>query len=60
MRQFLEMEADLGSDNEDNERLKVIDRGDAEENEEGQDRDLDGFVVHGDDEEIGAPEDGVF
>jgi len=55
MRQFFEEEAELGSDNEDNDDVrKNIDRlGDDEENEEGQDDDLDGFVVHpGDEEEI--------
>ena len=36
MRQFLEMEAELGSENEDHdERIKDIDADDAEENEEG-------------------------
>lgn len=53
MRQFLEMEADLGSDNEENDNaVKRINKNDAEENEEGLDKDLQGFVVqeqeHGD------------
>jgi hypothetical protein len=34
MRKFLEMEAELGSENDD-EAVKAIDRDDAEENEEG-------------------------
>jgi hypothetical protein len=55
MRKFLEMEAELGSENDD-EAVKAIDRDDAEENEEGHDGDLKGFVVHeeerGDEEEM--------
>ncbi len=53
---FLDEEAELGSDNEENDDVrKNIDReGDDEENEEGLDDDLGGFVVHGhDDDEIG-------
>ena len=56
MSRFLEEEAELGSDNEENDDVrKNIDRvGDDEENENGLDDDLDGFVVRaGDDEEIG-------
>ena len=56
MRKFLEEEAELGSDNEDNDDVrKMIDKnGDEEEDEEGLDDDLNGFVVHpGDEEEIG-------
>jgi len=52
MRKYLEMEAELGSDNEDNDDVaKVINRdGDDEENEEGHDEDLKDFVVYeGDD-----------
>ena len=46
MRQFLEVEADLGSDNEENDgNIKKINKNDAEENEEGLDKDLEGFVV---------------
>lgn len=42
----MEVEADLGSDNEDNDGVvKRINRNDAEENEEGLDKDLEGFVV---------------
>jgi hypothetical protein len=55
MRKYLEMEAELGSDNEDNDDVaKFINRdGDEEENEDGQDEDLKDFVVYeGDDQEI--------
>jgi len=42
---FMDLEADLGSDNEENDdRVKKINREDAEENENGLDDDLDGFV----------------
>lgn len=41
MRQFLEVEAELGSDNEMNDgAIKNINKDDAEENEDGQDADL--------------------
>ena len=57
MRKYLEMEAELGSDNEENDDVaaKHINReGDEEEDEEGQDEDLKDFVVYeGDDQEIG-------
>ena len=57
MRKYLEMEAELGSDNEENDdgAAKHINReGDEEEDEEGQDEDLKDFVVYeGDDQEIG-------
>jgi hypothetical protein len=56
LRRFLDEEAELGSDNEENDDVrKNIDReGDEEENEEGLDDDLGGFVVHGgDDDEVG-------
>ena len=54
MKRFYEEEAELGSDDEDNDDIvKNIDRGHEEENEEGLDDDLDGFVVRGDNEEIG-------
>jgi hypothetical protein len=53
MRKYLEMEAELGSDNEENDDVaaKHINReGDEEEDEEGQDEDLKDFVVYeGDD-----------
>lgn len=55
MRKYLEMEAELGSDNEENDdAARAINRdGDAEENEEGLDEDLKDFVVYaGDDQEI--------
>lgn len=42
---FMDLEADLGSDNEDNDDvIKKIDRNDLEENENDLDDDLDGFV----------------
>ena len=42
---FMDLEADLGSDNEDNDDVvKRIDRNDAEENENDLDDSLDGFV----------------
>jgi hypothetical protein len=57
MRRFLEEEAELGSDNEDNDdvRKKINrDADDEEDDEEGLDDDLVDFVVHeGDDVEIG-------
>jgi hypothetical protein len=55
LRKYMEMEAELGSDDEENDDVrKEINRGEDEENEDGLDDDLDGFVVHGaDDEEIG-------
>ena len=54
---FMDLEADLGSDNEENDdRIKQINRGDLEEDENGMDDSLDGFVEHGalagDNEEI--------
>ena len=56
---FLDTEADLGSDNEGNDdRVKAIDKDDEEEDEEGLDADLEGFVdrgpLAGDAEEIAA------
>lgn len=55
MRQFLEVEAELGSDNELNDNaVKRINKDDAEENEDGQDADLQGFVVQdGNQEDLG-------
>ena len=61
--EFFEDQAELGSDNEDADDAKrMIDRNDVEENEDGLDSDLDGFIDHtkdgrgeinlGDDEEI--------
>ena len=65
---FFEDEAELGSDNEEgDDAQRMIDRNDAEENEDGLDSDLDGFIDHtkdgrdevnlGDDEEIEDLED---
>ena len=56
---FLDIEADLGSDNEENDdKVKNIDKNDEEEDENGLDDSLDGFVDHeapaGDAEEIAA------
>ena len=49
MRRFVDDEAELGSDNEENdERAKAIDRNDIEEREDDEDdRDLEGFVDRG-------------
>ena len=51
----MEEEAELGSDDEENDDyIRQINKNDDEENEDGLDDDLDGFVVHGGDEdEIG-------
>ena len=47
----MEEEAELGSDNEDNDDIrKNIDKNDEEEDENGMDSDLSGFVVHEADE----------
>ena len=56
---FLDDEAELGSDDENNDDArKRINKNDAEENEDGLDADLEGFVVKGgDDEVIGDAED---
>ena len=56
---FMDLEADLGSDNEENDdKVKKINREDYEEDENGLDDSLDGFVDHeapaGDAEEIAA------
>ena len=56
---FMDLEADLGSDNEENDdKVKRINRDDYEEDENGLDDSLDGFVDHnepaGDQEEIKA------
>lgn len=55
MNKFFELEADMGSDDEEHDdQVKHIDRDCDEEDEEDLDDDLDGFVVHaGDNEEIG-------
>ena len=46
MRQFLDVEAELGSDREENDdaKAKSIDMNDIEEDEDGMDSDLSGFV----------------
>lgn len=53
---FLDLEAELGSDNEANDEVrKKINKDDEEEDEEGLDSDLEGFVDNaplGDDDEI--------
>jgi hypothetical protein len=51
LRKFLDEEAELGSDDEDNDDIrKDIDKNDEEENEDGLDEDLKDFVVNeGDD-----------
>lgn len=61
LRRFLDEEAELGSDQEENDDVrKAINREDDEENEDGLDRDLDGFVVHeGDEQEIGDESEGM-
>lgn len=55
LRKYLDDEAELGSDDEDHDDVrKNIDREGDEEDEDGLDEDLGGFVVHdGDDAEIG-------
>jgi len=51
---FFDEEAELGSDDEENDDVKKqINKDDIEENEEGLDKDLEGFVVKGDEQEIG-------
>jgi len=58
----MEDEAELGSDNEDNDdRRKLIKRDEADENEEGHDADLEDFVVHENDEdrEIGSGDEAM-
>jgi hypothetical protein len=56
MRRLFDEEAELGSDDEDKDDIKKdINRNDEEENDDDLDSDLEGFVVRGDDEEIGDP-----
>lgn len=59
LRAFLEDEAELGSDNEENdERRRDINSNDEGEFDDDSDKDLDGFVVHQpDEEEIGEEND---
>ena len=54
MRRYLEIEAELGSDDEENDDIrKKINRDDEDEIDgEDLDEDLEGFVVKGDNEEI--------
>lgn len=57
LKKFFDEEAELGSDDEDNDHVrKQINKDDQEENEDGQDDDLQGFVVQADDVEIGEAE----
>ena len=48
MKKYLEMEAELGSDDEEHDgcEAKRINASDAEENEQGLDKDLEGFIVN--------------
>lgn len=60
MRKFVDLEAELGSDDEDHDegKAKSINSSDRDENEDGLDEDLKGFVVTGgQDEEIGEADD---
>lgn len=60
MRKYVELEADLGSDDEEHDGvIKSINSDDVEEDEEGQDEDLKDFVVHGENEEIGAADEAM-
>lgn len=54
---FIEDEAGLGSDDEEHDIVKQINKNAAEENEEGMDDELDGFIDHRvkDDDEIADP-----
>ena len=56
MRKFADIEAEVGSDDEEHDegKAKSIHSDDEEENEDGLDQDLKGFVVQGQDEEIGG------
>jgi hypothetical protein len=55
---FFDEEAELGSDDEQNDDInKQINKDDVEENEEGLDEDLEGFVVKGDQQEIGEADE---
>lgn len=55
---FFDEEAELGSENEENDDIrKQINKDDIEENEEGLDSDLEGFVEKGDNEIIGEAEE---
>lgn len=53
MRRFLDTEAELGSDNEENDDVrKEINEGEEGENEDGMDSDLEGFVDHARDDDL--------
>jgi hypothetical protein len=57
---FFDEEAELGSDDENkDDARKAINKDDLDENEDGMDSDLDGFVAKGDDIEIGDAEEGA-
>ena len=64
LARFLEMEAELGSDNEENDDVKrKINRDSEEEDEDGMDSDLEGLVDDaplGDDEEIEAANQAMY
>ncbi len=61
MRRFLEEEAELGSDDEENDDIrKDINRNEEDENDDDLDSDLEGFVVRGDDEEIANPTEDMY
>ena len=59
LKKFADIEAELGSDDEGNDegKAKSINSDDDDENEDGLDEDLKGFVVQGQDEEIGGAND---
>ena len=60
LAKFFDEEAELGSENEENDdRRRVINKGDKEENEEGMDEDLADFIVHGDEDVVGEEEEGM-
>lgn len=57
VNRFFEDEAELGSDDEENDNIrKAINKNDAEEDEDGLDEDLKDFVVEADENEIGEAE----
>lgn len=64
LAELFENEAELGSDDEEHgDRVKHIRRDDIEENEEGLDADLEGFIDYnmpGDNDEINDPNDAAF
>jgi hypothetical protein len=58
LNKFFDDEAELGSDDEDNDNIrKEINKNDADENEDGLDEDLKEFVVQADDVEVGDAEE---